>query len=217
MRNEGYSYSLIKQKLGVSKSTLSEWFRNHPYSPNLEVLTRIKSGPIKSAEKRHNQKVKDIEQARQNGVCELGELSQRDLWMLGLGLYIGEGSKSYEIIRIINSNPAVIKMAVCWFKNICGLTTDNITAAIHLYPDNDEKLCLKFWQNVTGLPQSNFRKTQIDYRKDKKAIKNQKLPYGTAHITIISNGNPEKGVKLYRKIEGWILGALGQINIAGIV
>jgi hypothetical protein len=130
---------------------------------------------------------------------------------------MGEGTKSYEIIRIINANPEVIKLAIFWFKNICGLDINNITIALHLYPDNNEEACIKFWQKVTGLPRANFRKTQIDRRKDKKAIKKQKLPFGTAHITIVSNGDPEHGVKLFRRIEGWTMGTLKQIDLAGII
>ncbi len=217
LRLKGFSYNLIHKKLGVAKSTLSDWFREVPYTPNDQVLKRIKFGPLRSAEKRHNEKVQAITDTRQIGIKEIGKLSKRDLWLLGLGLYIGEGTKSYEIIRIINSNPEVIKLAVHWFKNICCLDEKNITIALHLYPDNNELACIKFWEKVTGLPRTNFRKTQIDRRKDKKAIKKQKLPYGTAHVTIVSNGDSEKGVRLYRKMEGWILGALTQINNAGIV
>ena len=217
LRSKGYSYNLIHQKLGISKSTLSDWFKELPYTPNSAVLKRIKFGPIKSAEKSHNQKVQNVIATREIGAKEIGQLSKRDLWMLGLGLYIGEGTKSYEITRIINSNPEVIKLAISWFINTCSLDIKNITIALHIYPDNDESDCIEFWQKQTGLPRANFRKTQIDLRKDKKAIKKQKLPYGTAHITIVSNGDPEKGVKLHRRIEGWMLGSLKQCYPAGIV
>lgn len=217
LRKQGYSYNLINQRLGIAKSSLSNWFKDLPYNPNKKVLRRIKLGPIKSAQKRHNDKVGEINQLRLLGAEEIGKLSHRDLWLLGLGLYIGEGSKSHEIIRIINSNPEVIKMAIRWFKEACHLKTENISIAIHIYPDNNIKNCIKFWKKSTGLPSSCFRKTQIDARKNKLTIKKHMLPYGTAHITIVSNGNIEKGVRLFRRMEGWMLGALSQTNIAGIV
>ena len=217
LRIKGYSYNLIHQKLGVSKSTLSEWFRETPYTPNLQVLNRIKNGPIKSARARHNQKVNAILAARKLGIEEIGRLSKRDLWMIGIGLYMGEGTKSYEIIRIINSDPKIIKLAIYWFRYICGLDKENITIALHIYPDNNENSCIRYWQKITGLPRKNFRKTQIDKRQDKKAIKKHKLPFGTIHITIVSKGNIEKGVKLYRKIEGWMLGVQNNFKNAGIV
>ncbi len=210
-RNAGYSYNMIWSKLGIAKSTLSNWFKDKPFVPNQEVLKRIQFGPIKSAEKSHNKRVKEIKELKELGIKEIGTLNKRDLWLLGLGLYLGEGSKSHEIIRIINSDPAVIKLAVKWFKDICGLNNGNITIALHLYPDSNERVCINFWKKITGLNQSNFRKTQIDTRKDKLTIKRKKLPFGTAHITIISRGDREKGVKLHRKINGWITGVLSQI------
>jgi hypothetical protein len=211
LRKNGFSYNMITSELSVAKSTLSAWFKNEPFSPNKEVLKRIQYGPMKSAEKRHNKKVLEIETLKQKGKEEIGNLSKRDLWFLGLGLYIGEGSKTYETVRIINSDPTVIKLALKWFREVCNLDEENITIAIHLYPDNNKQKCLKFWSKTTDLPLKNFRKTQIDTRENKSNLKKRKLPYGTAHITIVSKGVAEKGVKLHRKISGWMYGALSQM------
>jgi hypothetical protein len=204
MRKQGFSYSMISLKLGLSKSTLSNWLSTEPFQPNKAVLTRIQYGPIIAAQRRHNEKVKEIQRVRALGKHEIGSLSNRDLWLLGLGLYIGEGYKSTEQIKIVNADPAVIKLAVKWFKEICRISDDNITIAIHLYPDNNIEECKEFWKHITGLSYKNFRKTQIDRRIGKSVLKNRKLPYGTAHITIRSNGNPEFGVKLFRRITGWM-------------
>ena len=189
LRNKGYSYNLINKKLGVSKSTLSNWFRDKPFTPNEQVLRRIKLGPLASAQRRHAMRVAEISELKQRGQEELGALCKRDLWLLGIGLYIGEGTKSFETIRIINSNPDVICLAVRWLKEVCGLNTDNITIALHLYPDNNVEKSLRYWANITSLPRKNFRKTQIDRRQDKSLVKRNKLPYGTAHITVISGGD----------------------------
>lgn len=211
LRAKGYSYSIIQQRLGVSKSTLSNWFKDEPFTPNQEVLDRVQYGPIKSATKRHNKRVKEIETLKSEGMKEIGEVSGRDLWMLGIGLYIGEGSKTIESVRIINSDPLVIRLAIRWLCEVCGLQKDNITIAIHLYPDSDIEEALKYWQSITELPMSNFRKTQIDKRNNKSNTKKGTLPYGTAHLAVITNGDPSKGVRLYRKMNGWIAGALGDI------
>jgi hypothetical protein len=128
-----------------------------------------------------------------------------------LGLYLGEGCKSYDIIRIINSDPKVVKLAVKWFKEILNLTDDNLMVLLHLYPDNNVKECLKFWSKTTGLPLSNFRKTHIDTRTGKSKLKKNKLPYGTAHISIVSRGDKDKGSRLFRRLLGWMDGVLSQV------
>lgn len=211
LRDSGYSYNMINIKLGVAKSTLSNWFKDRPFTPNQEVLKRIQYGPMASGQRAHNRRVQEIQVMKKIGIQQVGILTKRDLWLLGLGLYIGEGSKSHESICIVNSDPSVVKLAVKWLKEICGLEDKNITVTIHLYPDNNIWECFKFWSRVTGLEVDNFRKVQIDTRIKKLKINSRKLPYGTAHVKIISKGNPWRGVKLHRRLVGWIDGALSQI------
>lgn len=210
-RKKGYSYNMISQKLGISKSTLSDWLKELPYYPNETVIKRIKEGPAKSGQIRHNQKVANILKMKKLAQQELGKLTKRDLWLLGIGLYLGEGSKSSNgTIRIINSNPDIIKLAIKWFKNICGLTVKNLNLAIHLYPDNNIKKSINFWSKTTGIPKNQFGKTQIDIRTKKSIIRKNKLPYGTAHLTIRSNGNQIFGVTLQRRILGWLDAVMNQ-------
>lgn len=211
LRKKGYSYNMIADRLGISKSTLSCWFKELPFTPNRQVIERIKKGPFKSGQIRHNRRVVDIAKIKKLAKKELGVVTKRDLWMIGLGLYIGEGSKSFEIVQIINSDPAIVRLAIKWFKDICGIKNDHITIAMHLYPDNDEKECRNFWKKITGLSIKQFRKTQIDRRTDKSSSKRRKLPYGTALLSIISNGDPNFGVNLHRKIMGWVESGLAQV------
>jgi hypothetical protein len=211
LRKKGFSYNLIAKKIKISKSTLSCWLKDIPYTPNKEVWKRIQNGPLESGRLMHNKRVEKTKKIKTDAKNELGSITKRDLWMLGIGLYLGEGSKSYEIIRIINSDPKIVKLSISWFKKICNLSNKNITIAIHLYPDNNINECLTFWSKNLNIPLVQFRKTQIDKRLGKSVKKAHKLPYGTAHVTIVSNGNPKFGVNLHRKIMGWIESCLDQI------
>lgn len=211
LRDAGYSYNMIQEKLGISKSTLSNWFRDRPFTPNRQVLNRIQYGPIKSAEKSHNKKVTEIEELLKIGVSEVGKLTKRDLWLLGLGIYIGEGTKSFDNVRLANADPMVIKVAIRWFKEVIGLSNKNISIRLHLYPDTKEQVCVKYWQNITKLPKQSFYKSHIDNREGKSKVKRNKLPFGTAHIIIRANGNKDYGVRLSRLIKGWIQGVVFQV------
>ncbi len=211
LREQGYSYNLIHERLGVSVSTMSYWFKDKPFEPNQAVLERIKTGSAKVGIRRHNQRVAEIKQLKKQGIQEIGELSQRDLWLLGLGIYIGEGAKAFEYIRLSNSDPNVIRLGIRWLKETCELTDENLSVRIHLYPDNDIEASMEYWQGVTGLGPKSFRKPSIDLRTNKQASRSRKLPHGTAHVTVLANGDPEKGVRLFRRINGWMTGALNQI------
>jgi len=211
-RKKGYSYKMISEKLGLSKSTLSYWLKEIPFAPNKYVLERIKLNQIRSGLRQHHQKVKSIRQIKKRAKKEIGKIAKRDLLMLGIGLYMGEGTKSQESIRIINSDPEIIKTAIVWFQEICGVPKENFRLSIHLYPDHNEKEVLKFWSKITGIPLSQFGKTQVDRRKKKGKGRIRKLPFGTAHLKVVAGQNKEFGVKLHRRIIGWIEEIFSQIN-----
>jgi hypothetical protein len=211
-RKQGYSYNMISEKLGLAESTLRDWLKEIPYEPNKEVIARIGKGRAKAAQTKHNQKLANIYQVKALAKRELGKLTKRDLWLLGIGLYLGEGSKSSkENVRVINSNPEIIKFAVNWFREICGLKNENFTLAIHTYPDNNIRATINYWSKVTGIPKKQFGKTQIDRRTNKSGRKKRKLPYGTAHLTVRANRKKEFGVNLHRRIMCWIEAVLNQI------
>lgn len=210
-RGKGYSYNMISGKMGLSKSTLSDWLKEIPYKPNREVLKRIQLAPAKSAEIVHNRKVADIIRIKRLAKKEFGQLTKRDLWLLGIGLYLGEGSKLYEHIRILNSDPEIIKIATKWFREICGLKNKNFIPSVHLYPDNNIKETIRYWSRIIGISEKQFSKTQIDRRTNKSGKKKRKLPYGTLHLQIKSCGKKEFGVSLHRRIMGWIEAVLNQI------
>ncbi len=212
-RKKGYSYNMISEKLGLAKTTLSDWLKEIPYTPSKKVIDRIGVARAKSAQTRHNQKVANILLAKKLAKKELGDLTKRDLWLLGIGLYWGEGDKlSNEGVKIMNSDPEIIKAAIKWFRDICGLATENFRVTIHTYPDNDIVRTINYWSRITGVPKKQFGKTQIDRRTNKVSKKKGKLPYGTIKLVIKSNGKKEFGVFLHRKIMGWIEAILNQVN-----
>jgi len=202
---------MIKNELGVSVSTMSYWFSSRPYVPNAATLERIKNGSAKNGIARHNERVESTKKTIFTASREIGKLTHRDLWLLGLGLYIGEGSKSIESVRIVNSDPEVIRISLRWFREVCGLGDENLILSLNIYPDINEAAAIDYWSKVTGLPKSNFRKTQVDRRNNKSNKLRHKLSFGTIQIRVRSNGDTNKGVVLFRRIRGWTKGALDQV------
>ena len=211
-REKGYSYNMIGQKIGVNKSTLSNWLNKIPFSPNKELIKRIGLAKLKSASFKHNQKITEIKEMGDLARVELGKITKRDLWLLGIGLYLGEGTKAYEQIRFSNSNPEMIKIALVWFKEVCFLKVENFSPAIHCYPDNNIEETVGYWSKVTGIPKGQFAKPYIDKRINKLTAKRKTLPYGTMHLGIRSHGKKEFGRRLHRRIMGWIESSINQVN-----
>jgi transcriptional regulator with XRE-family HTH domain len=172
LRESGYSYSYISQKLNISKSTLSHWLREIEFKPNEYTVNKIGQARVKSGQKRNAQKIQSISKTK----------------------------KFANLLRVANSDLKVIQTAIVWFEKCFGIKRKNFRLAIHVYPDNNIGSVLKFWSKETGIPLSQFGKTQVDKRVGKKSGLG-KLKYGTAHLTVIGGNKSGAGVDLYRKIE----------------
>ena len=135
------------------------------------VRARVASGIAKRRIKEES-----LRQARLLAEGDIGTLSKRDIFMLGLGLYVGEGSKTSNAVRLSNSNPAIIRFSVRWFIETCGLAKENLRIRIHLYPDSDENVCKRYWSKITGLPLNQFQRTSFDVRTGKKIEKRENTP-----------------------------------------
>lgn len=212
LRTDGYSYGMIKDKLGISKSTLSNWLGNIPFTPNEEVIKRTGEAQLKSALYKCRLKLENIAKMKKEAETEVGNISPRDMFMLGIGLYLGEGSKSQEEVRVVSSDPVILRLAIKWLKRFGGIKLCHFRMAIHGYPDHDVSKLLDFWSKSLDIPVNQFIKTTIDIRQNKSSYKRRKLLYGTAHLYVRSGGTLALGVKnLHRKIMGWIEASTKQV------
>jgi transcriptional regulator with XRE-family HTH domain len=200
LRKAGFSYNLILQQIPVSKSTLSYWLNQIPFTPNKEVLERVNSAFLQTSISRQKQSQKISENISREADIAFSSLSERDLLLFGLGLYLGEGAKLLQRVRIINSDPQVIRFAVVWLKEVYKVPISHLSLTIHLYPDCNLSKSLAYWSDISGVPLSQFRKSQIDLRTNKSGKRHRKLPHGTAHLEVNGRGKKELGVQLFRKI-----------------
>ncbi|MEQ1561576.1 MAG: hypothetical protein ABL899_02545 [Nitrospira sp.] len=204
LRTKGYSYSHIIKQTKVAKSTLSDWLQDIPFTPNKYTIETIGNARVASGKYKHQIRVKSLERAKLQAEKDIKSLSKRDIMMLGLGVYIGEGSKTAGITRISNSDPKIIKLTMEWLEVSFGVKNNQFKIRLHLYPDNNEKESVKYWSKHTGVPENQFFKSTIDKRIDKKFNNKSKLPFGTAHLGIKGFGDEKYGVYLHRLIMAWI-------------
>lgn len=205
LRKAGNSYSMIGEQLRISKSTLSNWLNNIEFFPNQEVIKRVGQAKLKSALFKQKAKLADIESGKKEAIKDIGALSARDLFILGIGLYLGEGSKAIEEVKIANSDPEIIKLAIKWLTDSFNLNVKNFKITLHDYPDNDVEESKVFWSKQTQIPIEQFSKTVLDRRVNKSATNKRKLLYGTAHLYVKKGDTNLIGVRsLHRKIMGLI-------------
>lgn len=163
LRKKGFSYSMIKDKLGVSKSTLSSWLSDFPLSENrIQQLQarnpkRIERFRNTMKKKRDERRKSVLEKARK----DLGKLSKRDLFLAGLFLYWGEGTKTaYCKVSLSNTKPAVIRFFIKWLT-LFDVSSSDIFIRLHLYDDMDIDKEIAWWCKELKISKKNFKKPYI--------------------------------------------------------
>ncbi len=198
LRKQGNSFAFISSKLNIAKSTLSIWLKGINFMPNEAYVNNVLRNTQKLVEIKRVDKMASLRAARLYADTSVGKTDKRDNFIFGLGIYLGEGSKSD--IRISNSDPRIIKFSINWFKEHFGLTDSNFRIRLHIYPDKDKTELIEFWSKAVDLSEKYFFDCYVDIRTNKKKDRRGILPYGTAHLSIVSNGNKNFGVLLHRKI-----------------
>ena len=128
---------------------------------------------------------------------DISSLSLHELWLIGIALYWGEGGKTHRgMARIANSDPAVIKIMMRFFREICNVPEEKFQGHVHTFSHLNAKKAETYWSGVSNIPVKQFYKT---YVKQSIATKNKRdtLPYGTFQIYVCDT-------VLFYRIIGWI-------------
>ena len=165
LRMAGKSYSEIKRVIGVPKSSLSYWLKDTPLSETqrAKLIGRYKEGQIENfintmRAKREARKMDAYRLAAKS----LLPLTDRELRIAGLFLYLGEGSKRQPgQILVSNTDPDVIKFALYWYEKSLGIMKDKIKVGFQIYKDMDTKEESLFWSRHLRIPLKNFWKPYI--------------------------------------------------------
>jgi len=100
LRKGGYSYTDIQKMTNVSKSTLSKWLSGIEYKPNKIVQNRMVKARYFSSLAKSRIKNESISRASREAKKEITKYSNRELLFVGLGIYMGEGTKTKGVVRI---------------------------------------------------------------------------------------------------------------------
>ncbi len=196
MRKRGKSYGKISKELDIPKSTLSGWFSALKWSRELkEELTRKANYVSRKRLLRVNKARQEgwekwREEFRKAARKEFPRLLKNPLFVLGLGLYWGEGDHRLENgkVSLVNTDPKIIRLFGEFLRKVLGVPEEKIRAWLILYPDLSEKKCKNFWSEVSGVSLERFRKTQFIRGRHPT----RRTTHGMCTIQVNSRGLKEK-------------------------
>ncbi|MBI3305718.1 helix-turn-helix domain-containing protein [Candidatus Nomurabacteria bacterium] len=189
MRQKGMSYSQIKEKLGISKSTLSGWLYNMPLSE--ERIKELRDfNPIRIEKYRNTMRIKreSKNQIAYDYIAKrIGNISDREFLIAGLFLYWAEGSKTKAFaIGLTNTNPTMLILFIRWLK-FFDVPKSKLKVHLHLYSDMNIKKQINFWSKTLDIPVSQFRKPYIKKTTLSSITYTNGFGQGTCSI-ILENG-----------------------------
>lgn len=214
LRKKGKSYKDIIEVLGVSKSTLSVWFKNVKWSQEIkeQLINESRINSRKRLEKLNNKRSVKLEkyyqEAEQEAKQEFKLLKNDKLFLTAISLYWGEGDRNFKngIVRISNVDPVMLRVFREFLVLICSVEVDKIRAGLLLYSDLKEKECIRFWSQRINIASDRFFKSTVIQGREK----NRRVSNG---VCIVSVHN--KFIK--KKVLTWLELFKESFNYAGIV
>lgn len=202
LRAQSRTLADIAEILGVSKSSVSVWVRDVPFTPS-----RRRYGPRRRPHPGHERKLREIEQLNHEGVERLGELGEEGFFAAGIALYAGEGAKTDGVVNFANSDPKMVRFFCAWLRHFFAVDENRLRVRIYLHEGLDLEAAERFWSQVTGVPVSQFRK---GYRAPADpSIRHNKHEHGCVYVNYSCS-------RTHRQIMGLVRALLSSSCYSGV-
>ncbi|MFG2643684.1 hypothetical protein ACGFYP_22255 [Streptomyces sp. NPDC048370] len=202
LRAGGMTYDQIQVELGCSKSSISLWVRDLP-KPERQ-RTREEASAIARKGWEATLRVREEERTRtkQAAAAEVGILSDRELFLMGVGLYWAEGTKDKpharrERVAFVNSDPGMIKVFLAWL-DLLGVGRERHTYHVMIHETADVTAAERYWADFVGADVARFGKTTLKRHNPRTVRNNVGDDYRGCLVIHV-----QKSADLYRRIEGW--------------
>lgn len=193
LRRQGLSIKDIKERLGVSKSSVSIWCRDIELSKKQErflLERRIKQtskGRLIGALKNKQKRLDSIRKADLEAISLIKRLNQRDLLLVVASLYWAEGSKSEKSFgfQFINSDPDMV-LTVVKFLRISHVAEEDIHIKIQINLIHKPRIkeVLNFWKKLLELSDSQIGKTSFIKTVPSKVYENYDNYFGICRLGV---------------------------------
>lgn len=159
---------MIAKQLSVPKSTLSYWLKDLPLSERrvLELRREAWSRGEASRElfRQTMRKKREAREADMYGeiVKKFKRISSESLFVVGLMLYLAEGSKRNDYtIALSNTDSQLIKFFIWWLRKFLGIKNKDMRMQLHLYENMNVRREQGFWLQLTGFSPNQLYKNQV--------------------------------------------------------
>jgi hypothetical protein len=193
LRTDGKPYKRIAAALGVSPDSVFRWTSDIGLSA--EQLERSRRGPKgpqnPGAQRRRAAAWSARCRAVRAGCQEDGRIAARQgdpLHLMGCMLYWAEGAKSRNVLKLTNSDPAMLRLFRRFLTEALAVEVDE-TLCINAYTTNGLSISgiEAYWLALLDLPRTSVRKHMVNHFPTSSSGRaKRKLPYGVCTLVVHS-------------------------------
>jgi transcriptional regulator with XRE-family HTH domain len=217
LRADGWSYNAIAAELGVAKSSVSVWCRDIVLTEEQRdaLMLPVAEARLKRAATARAMRIRRTEVIQDAAASEIGHVSDRELFLIGVTLYWAEGSKAKpwrtgERVSFINSDVSVVRVCVAWLR-LLGLGADDLVFRVAIHETADAGVATRAWAEVLAVDPASFRRPTLKRHKPTTVRQNVGDSYIGCLIVQV-----RRSTDLNRRIAGWWRGiAAGVDGYAG--
>ncbi|MFG3095682.1 hypothetical protein [Streptomyces sp. NPDC048202] len=201
LRRQGWTYDQIEAALGCSRSSVSLWVRDLPKPERKRSPEEAAAIARKGWEERLRVRDEERRRIKDEAKRTVGPLSERELFLVGVGLYWAEGAKDKpydrrENVTFVNSDPGMITTFLAWL-DLLGVERERLRFTVMIHETADVPGAERYWSELVGADRSAFYKTSLKKHNPKTVRRNTGDTYrGCLVIKVL------KSADLYRRIEG---------------
>jgi hypothetical protein len=201
LRAQNHTLADIARTLGVSKSSVSLWVRDVPFTPTLRLR-----GPHRRPHPAHEAKLRQIKELNREGRERIGRLSEEEFLVGGVALYAGEGAKGDGTVQFANTDAAMIWFFCAWLRRFFDVDASRLRVRVYLHQGLNLESAEAFWSKLTGVPREQFR--QAHRAVPDASIRHNKHEHGCAYVYCCCS-------KTHRQIMGLVRALLSTNAIPG--
>ncbi|MFC6067863.1 hypothetical protein [Streptomyces ochraceiscleroticus] len=205
LRLQGMTYDQIQLELGCSKSSISLWVRDLPKPERQRTSEEASAIARRGWEATLKRREEERQTTKRQATDEIGAVTDRELFLIGVGLYWSEGTKSKpharrERVTFINSDPQMIRVYLAWL-DLLGVERDRLEFRVSIHESADTAGAERYWAELVGIGVGALSKTTLKKHNPSTVRKNVGEGYHGCLTVRVA-----QGADLYRRIEGWWYG-----------
>lgn len=208
LRRVGQSIKEIAEVLKVSVGSVSGWCKDIILSDDqIKNLQLRVTDPYygKKAEyfyKKSKEFAEKVDNLKIQGINAIGGLSKREVFLIGVALYWGEGFKKDCQVGFANIDARLIKFFIFWLEKCFSIDKDDLIVRVTANNAYKSKIhdLEEYWSKEIRIPKEQFSKPFFQKTRWKKQCENSESYHGVLRVKV------RRSVDLLRKIHGFIEG-----------